>query len=86
LGLRAKELRRLDPDDALIPTKRSPGQLVDLVSSQAGHRAQKEDLELFRVSGCEFLPCALQERGYVERRTVTDPAKTEDIKMLLANR
>jgi hypothetical protein len=45
----AKELGCLDSDDAFIPAKRSPGQLVDFVAAKASHRTQEKDLELLRL-------------------------------------
>ena len=47
-----------------------PGQEIDLVAAQAGHRAEEEDLELFGLARGKLFFRALEELHHVEGRAV----------------
>jgi hypothetical protein len=72
-------LRRLDPDQSLVEAKRRPWELVDLVSSQARHRGEEEDLELLGLTLRELAARALDECRHVERRPVSRDAHRLDL-------
>ena len=77
--LRPEVLRRLDADQSLVPSKRRPRKLVDLVSSQARHRGEKEDLELLGFLLCKLAAGALDQRREVERRPISRDAHRLDL-------
>src|SRR6476620_7235454 len=68
----------LDTDQAFVPAECSPGQHINFVSSQAGHRAEKEDLVLLGMLGGKFGSRAFEKPYHVEGRPVAWPVHCLD--------